>query len=114
MSVFRDAEQRARFMKSLGTFYAALGGLFGAYRDAPPAFENAMEQHLYRRLELTYSDYPAFLDGFLDFQKLRVAMQLCKVEAEAEMKKILTDEGVDLQGINALVKDAKHFSELSN
>lgn len=112
MTIFQSTEQRVRFVKSLGAYYAGLGGLFGAYREARPAFENAIPHNLYKRVGLVESDYPAFEEGFVGFQKYRTVMMEAKRDAEAVMRGILKDEGVDLLGIGHKVKEYKDVAEM--
>ncbi len=106
--MFKNETDRKRFMYCLGEYYAALGGLYGAYRESNEAFDNAKGHHLYRFVEIADTDYWNFSVGFDTFQKLRITMLLEKVRAEGEMKDLLTN--VNLTGIQ--VSSAKNIREL--
>lgn len=94
--IFTSVERRAQFMQSLGTSYAALGGLFGAYREPREAFEAAKVFSLYKEVGIVEMDFDAFERAFYQFQELRAAMQVEKALAESMMSEILAE--TDLHG----------------
>lgn len=107
--MFKSRDQRHRYMQCLGTFYAGLGGTFGTYRDAQPAFQDAKTHRLYVRVGITDDDFCQFEAGFLQHQEFRAAMQLDKARAQKEMSDILTE--VDLLGMEDKVFQDKDMSE---
>jgi hypothetical protein len=106
--IFKTLDARHKYMQSLGTFYAALGGEFGAYRTARPAFEAAKPMKLYERVKIVESDFIQFESAFNKFQDLRVAMQLEKARAQAVMAEIRMETDMD----EVKVSPAKTLKEL--
>ena len=106
--MFNTSEDRGRFFYNLGVFYAGLGGTFGAYKRAAPAFLNAKNLHLYKNVNVKFVDFPNFNKGFNSFQTLRNAMTLEKVRAGEEMRTLLAS--VNLTGTE--LSTAKHWTEL--
>ena len=109
---FKNTEQRQRFMNALGTFYANLGGTFGAYRLAADAFQSAKTVKLYEWVKFEDADFQPFEHGFSDLQKLRIAMQLAKRRASDEMADIMNGVGADY--VTNTAKDIAEYIKLQD